>query len=307
MISHNSNNFIHIQIPIPRAICRVTFLLKIGLAFSIIYLTHYVAIKSLKSSNRSSNNSILVNNGKNSFDAFLGGDDFDQSDVYSVKKRHKNKVKTKFKLDSSEPGAKWDNEGSSDDESELIDRWDDNEIIQDQFDPDNYETDENYDEEEDEDEVEDDYENYERHDPDELPNDYESDKDYVEEVSPEPNTNPTNNFPENNDALVNMDTDLDNIESKTEKQPNTIEEDEFQNLINERKRGVTAKMYLSEDTLVKLKNGSLVSQEEFLSIPDKNSVNYMQKIMKGKLRDIEEAQKSVVPTLMSYKDPTNRG
>ena len=104
-----------------------------------------------------------------------------------------------------------------------------------------------------------------------------------------------------------MDTDLDNIESKTEKQPNTIEEDEFQNLINERKRGVTAKMYLSEDTLVKLKNGSLVSQEEFLSIPDKNSVNYMQKIMKGKLRDIEEAQKSVVPTLMSYKDPTNRG
>ena len=196
MLTPNNNSFIQIQIPVPRAICRLTFLLKIIMAFSIIYFTHYFTLKSLKhkQSSRLNNNSILVNNGRNSFEALLHGAAFykdEKDDLSAVKRRHKKKSnRKKSKWDSDEPGASNnDNEGfgsSENENSDLIDGWrqagvdnedyyDENDANNDdagdldKFDPENYETDEDYgdgdddmgvDEEEEEDEDENDENSY---------------------------------------------------------------------------------------------------------------------------------------------------
>ena len=62
----------------------------------------------------------------------------------------------------------------------------------------------------------------------------------MDEVSPEQDTNPVNDFPKNAQSLMDMDTDLDNTETRTETPENpSIEEDDFKFIISERKRGVT--------------------------------------------------------------------
>ena len=63
---------------------------------------------------------------------------------------------------------------------------------------------------------------------------------------------------------MDMDTDLDNTETRTDSpEINTIPENDFKFIVSERRRGVTAKMYLADDSMIKLNNGSLISQEKY--------------------------------------------
>jgi hypothetical protein len=140
------------------------------MAFSIIYFTHFFTLKSMNSSNRLSNNSILVGN---SFDALLHGSSNSEygDDVMSMKKRHSRKSKSgKNGHEFDEPGS--EDFGSSEQENSLVEGWSEGDELDsgrfnlDKFDPEHYETEEDYGDDADDDDGEDD-ENFDEEDDEE--------------------------------------------------------------------------------------------------------------------------------------------